>query len=85
MTNEDVKRIANAVCERFKSNPPLAIADAVYQKLDENALSDIRGRLDRMDVKIDSMAEDLTKVMERTEEIPLINENIAALREHAGI
>ncbi len=61
------------------------IADAVYKKLDENALGDIRDRLDGMDDRLDSMAEDLTKVMERTEEIPVINQNIAALREHAGI
>lgn len=69
MTNGDVERIA----------------DAVYRKLDENALSDIRSRLDGLEATVGSMSEELSKVAQRTEEIPYINRNIAALREHAGI
>ena len=35
--------------------------------------------------RVDSMAEDLTEVVERTQEIPVINERLEQLDDHAGI
>lgn len=33
---------------------------------------------------VSSMAEDLVKVMDRTEEIPLINQRLSAIEDHFG-
>ena len=92
LADRDIQRIADAVAERFDRDPPQGIVDAVYKKLDENALTGIRDRLDVIDDRLDSMneniesmGEDLGKVMDRTNEIAIMNENIQALRNHAGI
>lgn len=54
------------------------IADAVVDKLEANSLGDMKR-------DIASMAEDVAKIPLIEAEIRQINQNIAALREHAGI
>lgn len=42
LADRDIQKIADAVAERFGRARPQGIVDAVYKKLDENALSGIR-------------------------------------------
>lgn len=54
------------------------IADAVAKKLEENSLGDMKR-------DIASMADDVAKIPLIEAEIRGINQNIEALRDHAGI
>jgi hypothetical protein len=84
LAGRDIQRIADAVAERFDRDPPQGIVDAVYKKLDENALTDIRDRLDRIEADISSMAEDMAKIPQIEGEMRVMNENMTTLLTHAG-
>ena len=84
LAGRDIQRIADAVAERFDRDPPQGIVDAVYKKLDENALTDIRDRLDRIEADISSMAGDMAKIPQIEGEMRVMNENMTTLLTHAG-
>ena len=84
LTKHDLRQIRDLVREEVRGHIREE-QDRFYERLKNNALSDINQRLDGMDAKIDSMAEDVARIPAIEGEIRLINQNITALREHAGI
>ena len=67
MTKDDITKIADAVCER----------------LEANSFGEMKEDIANLSERMDSMAEDLTKVVELTKEIPVINERLERLEDHA--
>ena len=63
MTKDDITKIADAVCER----------------LEANSFGEMKEDIANLSERVDSMAEDLTKVVELTKEIPVINERLERL------
>lgn len=80
LTPEDLKQIGEVVDERIDRSLD-RIADAVTEKLEANSLGDMKRDIASLNERVDSMAEDLTKVVERTEEIPHINRRLRNLEE----
>lgn len=65
---------------------------SLYDRLEANSLGDmkrdiagIKGRLDSLDERVDSMAEDVAKIPVIEGEIRQINQRLERLEGHAGI
>ena len=83
LTQEDLKQIGDLLDERLDEK--LGVLRAENEEA-HAAIGERIGRLGkRLTGRIDSMAEDVAKIPLIEAEIREINENIAALREHAGI
>ena len=90
VTKEDLKRIGDLIA---------ASEERVYRRIKDNALGEITKRLDSMaedlgtmaegldsiSEDLGTMAEDVAKITVIEGEIRLMDENIQALRDHAGI
>jgi len=90
LTKEDLKRIGDLI---------VASEERVYSRIKDKALSEITKRLDSISEDLGTMAEDLDSISEDLGtmaedvakitviegEIRLMDENIQALRDHAGI
>ena len=99
MTDRDIERIAEAIVRRFDEQPPQGIPDAAYKKLDENALSDIRNRLDGAECRlggvegrlgslarvVESRAEDLAKLPHMPARLQGVNRRLGAGEVSAGM
>ena len=91
LTKEDLRQIAEVVDDRSDRSID-RIADAVTEKLEANSLGDMKRDIAGMKGDITGLKEDVASMGEDVAKIPLIeaeirqiNQNIAALREHAGI
>ena len=83
LTPEDLNQIEKLIA---------ASEERVYRRIKDNALSEIIGRLDTVDETLDTMDETLAgmgealgRVERQVAEIPVMNENIDAIRNHLGI
>ncbi|MDE2975555.1 MAG: hypothetical protein OXU64_12690 [Gemmatimonadota bacterium] len=76
LTKEDLKRIGDLI---------VASEERVYSRIKDKALSEITKRLDSISEDLGTMAEDVAKITVIEGEIRLMDENIQALRDHAGI
>ena len=61
---------------------PNRIAKAIAGELEANSLGDMKRDIVGLKEDVSSMAEDLVKVMDRTEEIPLINQRLSVIEDH---
>lgn len=90
---EDLDRLGELFDKNLTSARTTGImGDAVYEKLEENSLGDMKRdiaglKTDVAQLKTDvaSMAEDVAKTPVIEREVRLINVNIAALRDYAAI
>ncbi len=80
LTKEALKQIGDLMDERIAASE-----ERVYRRIKDNALGEVTKRLDGIDRRLDSMAEDVAKIPQIESELRLMNGNIQALRDHAGI
>lgn len=83
---EDLDRLGELLDKKLTSARTTGIiGDAIYEKLEENSLGEMKRDIAGLKTDVASMAEDVAKIPVVEGEIRQINHRLERLEEHAGI